>query len=544
VVQGDIPWRWEIGFAYLPRADERQVLIGQNFSLAISCAEMIKTILPYCPGHFGHDEPIRLFLHRITPAPQTLDYGKSKLAVGYDEASAVRKALEKIAGRWIRRRDAEIRSRKAPKVPDQPKPDRITIKDTVRRVLPESYNFASSNGAYPTAPRQLYYVVRPKVLALTGQTEFGYGYFGAHLLPRFLQDHADLTRHWRIHYKARGTLREPHTKRIIPLGTAEVAGYLSGWTNGVDLGAIGFDMPRWSPRTYGPCNRYSGLIVIEKDGIAELLVAAGVGERSDGAIVGTEGQSVEAELELADHLQLPVFVLHDFDRTGLTICQNLRRGTWRHRYENPFAVINIGLRLDQVNGLEFEPITKENLRSVGDDRLHECGATEAEVDFLRSRRVELNALTTQQLVELVEGALTAYGIKKMIPDEEGLTAAWRAARGHAEIAQAVVEANRRAQRWWTEPVTSPNASATSSTGNQRCPGMPRCARSRTKNEAMSAPASKLSGGSRLPRLPQHLDLALVSLPLPDGDRIDGWRWFPTTTLPLIEAESLPVWGCA
>ena len=61
---------------------------------------------------------------------------------------------------------------------------------------------------------------------------------------------------------------------------------------------------------------------------------------------------------------------------------------------------------------------------------------------------------------------------------------------------------------------------------------------------MSAPASKLSGGSRLPPLPYHLDFALVFLPLPDGDRIDGGRWFPTTTLPPIEAESLAVWGCA
>ena len=147
--------------------------------------------------------------------------------------------------------------------------------------------------------------------------------------------------------------------------------------------------------------------------------SAGVGERFDVAIVGNEGQSVEAELELADHLQLPVFVLHDFDRTGLTICQNLRAGTWRYQYQNEFDVVEVGLRLDQVQGLESEPITKENLKSVGNDRLRECGATEQEVQFLRDRRVELNALITEQLVELVEDALTEHGIRKVIPDDEG-----------------------------------------------------------------------------------------------------------------------------
>jgi len=78
-------------------------------------------------------------------------------------------------------------------------------------------------------------------------------------------------------------------------------------------------------------------------------------------------------------------------------------------------VIEIGLRLDQVRGLESEPITKKNLKSVGDDRLIECGATEEEIDFLRRRRVELNALITERLVELVETALVEHGVTKVIP---------------------------------------------------------------------------------------------------------------------------------
>jgi hypothetical protein len=48
---------------------------------------MMTAILPYPSWHFGGGQPIGLFLHRITPARQTLDYGKSKLAIGYGETS-------------------------------------------------------------------------------------------------------------------------------------------------------------------------------------------------------------------------------------------------------------------------------------------------------------------------------------------------------------------------------------------------------------------------------------------------------------------------
>ena len=93
----DIPYRWEVGFCHLPGAARRQVLIGQNFSPAIDAEQMITAVLRYYPYPLGIGEPIALFLHRITPARQTLDYGKSRLAIGYGETKKVEEALEKIA---------------------------------------------------------------------------------------------------------------------------------------------------------------------------------------------------------------------------------------------------------------------------------------------------------------------------------------------------------------------------------------------------------------------------------------------------------------
>jgi hypothetical protein len=59
--------------------------------------------------------------------------------------------------------------------------------------------------------------------------------------------------------------------------------------------------------------------------------------------------------------------------------------------------------------------------------LHEHGASIAEIQFLAPcneaepcRRVELNAMTSRQLVDFVEAALEAHGVAKVMPDAEVL----------------------------------------------------------------------------------------------------------------------------
>ena len=151
-------------------------------------------------------------------------------------------------------------------------------------------------------------------------------------------------------------------------------------------------------------------------------------------------------------------MLTDFDRQGFTIAENLRAGTWRYRHTTGVEVVHIGLRLEQIEalgglasqrpgGLEDEPIGKKTLKHTSDDRLRECGATEDEIEVLRTRRVELNALSTEQLVALIETALGEHGVEKVIPAAEGLVAAWRSAKAHVEVARAIEKANGKAARW-------------------------------------------------------------------------------------------------
>jgi hypothetical protein len=122
-----------------------------------------------------------------------------------------------------------------------------------------------------------------------------------------------------------------------------------------------------------------------------------------------------------------LFVLHDFDVAGFMIFGTLQRDTRRYQFSNDIEVTDLGLRLDDIAGLEREPAaaTKTN-EDILRDQLAENGASEAEIDILLSERVELNAMTSDALIEMIERKLKDYGLEKVIPDNELLGEAYLA----------------------------------------------------------------------------------------------------------------------
>ena len=99
-----IPYRWEVGICHLPGMEERQLLVGQNFSPSCHPERMIEPVMEYVyPWPLSAaNQPIALFAHRITPARQTLDYGKTALDIGEREAIAVSRLIEKLGKGWVK----------------------------------------------------------------------------------------------------------------------------------------------------------------------------------------------------------------------------------------------------------------------------------------------------------------------------------------------------------------------------------------------------------------------------------------------------------
>jgi hypothetical protein len=146
-------------------------------------------------------------------------------------------------------------------------------------------------------------------------------------------------------------------------------------------------------------------------------------------IISTKGMSVTAARKLIDEIcgihDLPLFVLHDFDLAAFTILATLSRSTRRYQFENTFEVIDLGLRLGDITGLEREPAaaTKVKMHLLR-EQLKNNGATTQEIEILLKERVELNAMTSEALVAMIERKLKAYGLKKVIPDADLLGEAY------------------------------------------------------------------------------------------------------------------------
>jgi Asp-tRNA(Asn)/Glu-tRNA(Gln) amidotransferase A subunit family amidase len=113
-----------------------------------------------------------------------------------------------------------------------------------------------------------------------------------------------------------------------------------------------------------------------------------------------------------------VLVLHDFDVAGFSIFGTLGSDGRRYRFQNKVPLLDIGLRLEDVEALELlaEPVETSGSWQARAETLEEHGATDEEIDFLRHRRVELNAMTAPVFVAFLEEKLALHGIKKVIPN--------------------------------------------------------------------------------------------------------------------------------
>jgi hypothetical protein len=301
-------------------------------------------------------------------------------------------------------------------------------KEAAEQVMEEAYMLASANGTLPAAARQVMYAARPKIQALTDGKRLDDQYFCQTLLPNYMEEHGV---NWDVVFDARGHFTEPHGEatKIVALGTLEVRGYLA------DLRAARFRDARLKPAkidTCGPDGNFGAVLFIEKEGFMPLFKRVRLAERHDIAIMSTKGMSVTAARTLADEMcgehDIPLMVLHDFDVAGFTILNTLRTNTRRYQFTYNITVIDLGLRLADVQemGLQSEDAaaTKSTPATIR-DRLLRSGATAEEAEYLLSERVELNAMHSAQLVEFIERKLAEHNIKKVIPDKKRLDDCWR-----------------------------------------------------------------------------------------------------------------------
>lgn len=290
---------------------------------------------------------------------------------------------------------------------------RACLKDAVFAAMPEAIARASSNGALPFTVRQLYYQIRPLIRGVDRELE--YAYFTPPLVTEYEEDHGPIRG---LMYDARGHLVAPDGRHppcpecgnalerdVIPLGTAAVHSYV---------------IPKWD---------YKGILYIEKEGFGPIFEATKFAERYDIALMMGKGyatRAAKALLAAAEARAITVLVLHDCDVDGYEIARTLAHGT----RTAPFYVkiIDIGLTVADVNtmGLETEGVSMRRTSS----RRFRSRLTADERNFFlqRSLRTELNAMTSEQLIEYIERKLADHGLTdKLVPPEDVVAAEFKAA---------------------------------------------------------------------------------------------------------------------
>jgi hypothetical protein len=203
----------------------------------------------------------------------------------------------------------------------------------------------------------------------------------------------------------RGSISHPHTCNVIPLGTRTVENY---------------GRPFWE---------FNKILVIEKEGFSEALRKRGWDKRHDCMVLSSKGYTTRALKDLVDKLvehdePVTVYCAHDADAAGTMIYQTLQDET-KARGARKIEIINIGLEPWEAveTGFDVEEFKKSDDES-SDERQRPVANYVREYDeahgddwaeWLQTKRVELNAMTTPQLIEWLDGKMAEHHAVKLIP---------------------------------------------------------------------------------------------------------------------------------
>ena len=454
-----LPYCLEVAFGVKQSsAMARTLRVGINFSPAL---EQPFSVLDAAlnEARCTRVDPVAMLVHLACPLVQFADRGKARATLPATIASDLQRLVKLVTARFTKAkrqadRNDRMQARDLEELRHAHKVKPMTVKAAAWQVMEQAYRKASSNGTLPANARQMMYAARPLIIELTGKAApwKNSATFTQGLLPDYMEAHPDQCAHWDVVFDDRGHFAEPHTGHRIGVGTLAVRGYIRGWHQ-----TIATDLAPSMPvrlNTTGPALCYRFALFVEKEGFNPLLERARIAERYDLALLSTKGMSVTAARQLVERLSeegVTTLVLHDFDKSGFTICHTLQNDTRRYRFKTAPKVIDLGLRLADVEAMSLD---SEAVEYSGDadprSGLIERGATPAEAAYLvagkkderwTGRRVELNAMDARQFLDWLEAKLQAHGVKKFIPkDAEAIKTAWQRAWRINELNKAIAKA--------------------------------------------------------------------------------------------------------
>jgi hypothetical protein len=270
-----------------------------------------------------------------------------------------------------------------------------TEKVRIEASLDEAVKQASGDGQFEFSIRQLFYVVRPMVA--DGNKELAYKNFST-VVGAYETEHGPLPGMYR---DPRGTLYHPHLQQEIPLGTRAADGY---------------ERPVWT---------FNKVLYVEKEGVVSVLRQARWPERHDCALMSSKGFASRAARDVLDLLgetdeELLFFCVHDADAAGTMIYQALQEETMA-RPAREVKIVDLGLQPWEgiAMGLPVESPERKGRQPVARYVSERDDGAEW-VEWLQHDRIELNAMTTPQLIAWLDRKMEEHGRGRLVPPAEAL----------------------------------------------------------------------------------------------------------------------------
>lgn len=358
---------------------------GNNYSIGTRKTEyssnLYELLEPYRDYHFR--------LHFICPNLKYKDTGKTTFDIsGIIQflCDSLKKAINKEHRHFTSTKEKPVSNR-----------------ELMRKNLDTAFNMASDNGKYSITARQIFYKLRE----ITGVSSNTYNDFTQEILTEWLTEHPKAEE--KVFFSDRGNFYLDGKQ--VGLGTDSVKRLIDA--EGTEQNAFrvssGIDDNIYITPDFDIKYRYDKALYIEKTGFDGIFKAEGVQEKYNMIIVSGQGFGTRAAKTLLWYLQkkgIRLFCMHDLDYSGMNIINGLRNPN--DKFEHPLSITDLGITLADVEqyGIIPEKVPADK-KSMSVDR---SKYTKQEQKFFfhdeYTARVELNAFTTAQILEIIDRKLS------------------------------------------------------------------------------------------------------------------------------------------
>ncbi len=340
-------------------------------------------------GLFENYNDYRFVFHFISPYFIFKDAGKTEIditSIITDLTKELRKALAKEKKRY----DSSIE-----------KPIQNT--DLLRPYMDDAFSLASTNGKYAITARQMWYKIRE----ISGAPDEAYTAFTQTVLTEWINNHPEYED--KINFANRGVFYIGDKQD--GLGTANVRNFINNISKASNTfncyGGVSDNV--YIDDNFNVEYKYDKVLYIEKTGFDAIFKAEKIGEKYNMMIVSGQGFSTRAAKTLLHEVHnrgLKLYCLHDLDISGIFILNSFKNTNIKFKYEIPIE--DLGVTFEDVEKYGIEPEKVE----IKEEESKKLSSLPYEYQHFFNagtmyRRVELNAFTTEQMLEILDKKLSS-----------------------------------------------------------------------------------------------------------------------------------------